>query len=127
MRVLCVALALAAAAAHAQRPLYRSIGPDGRVTYSDQPTAAAESVKQWTPVSQHAYDYYGAQARADDDERYYRRQQYENRRPRPIVVYDPRGAAAQRPPSLPSTRWYDPNLPSSQPPSLERRYHYDGR
>jgi hypothetical protein len=127
MRALCLVLALAAAAAHAQRPLYRSVGADGRVTYSDQPSGTAEAVKQWTPVSQDAYDYYGGRARADSDERYYLQQQYESYQPRPIVVYDPRGWASRQSPARPGTRFYDPNLPPSQPPSLERRYYYDGR
>jgi hypothetical protein len=128
MRILCLVLALVAAAAHAQRPLYRSVGPDGRVTYSDQPSADAESVKQWTPVSQDSYAYDGGVVRAERDALYYDRQRNEDRQARPIVTYDPRGWTAQRLPSArPGTRWYDPNLPPSQPPSLERRYYYDGR
>ena len=127
MRFLCLALALLAAGAHAQRPVYRSTNGDGRVVYSDRASADSETVKQWTPANPDAYEYYSARARADSDERYYRQQQAESYQPRPIVTYDPRGWASRQPPSLPSTRFYDPNLPSSQPPSLERRYYYDGR
>lgn len=127
MRTLCLALVLLAGAAQAERPLYRNVDADGRVTYSDQGSAEGERVKQWTPVSQDAYEYYGGRARAEADERYYWQQQYENAQPRPILIYDPRGAASRQPAALPGTRWYDPNLPPSQPPSLERRYYYDGR
>ena len=127
LRLLCVGLALVAATAYGQRPLYRSTDGDGRVVYSDRPSADSETVKQWTPANPNANEYYGARARADSDERYYWQRQYENAQPRPILIYDPRGSASRQPSALPSTRWYDPNLPSSQPPSLERRYYYDGR
>jgi hypothetical protein len=125
--ILCLALSFAAAGASAERPVYRNVDAGGRVTYSDRGNAESDRVQQWTPASPGSDEYYSARARAESDERYYRQQQYEERQPRPILIYDPRGWAAQRPPALPSTRWYDPNLPSSQPPSLERRYYYDGR
>lgn len=128
MRTLVAALALVAMAAHAERPLYRNVDADGRVTYSDRGDAESERVQQSTPVSPDSHDYYGGRARADSDERYYQQQQYENRQPRPILIYDPRGwATTPQQPAYPGTRWYDPNLPPSQPPSLERRYYYDGR
>ena len=128
LRVLCFALALAAADAGAERPLYRNVDADGRVTYSDRGDADSERVQQWTPVSPDSHDYYGGRARAASDERSYWQQQHENRQPRPILIYDPRGwAATPQSPAYPGTRWYDPNLPPSQPPSLERRYYYDGR
>lgn len=127
LRVFCIALAIVAADASAQRALYRNVDDEGRVTYSDRGDAGSDRVQQWTPTSPDSHDYYGGRARADSDERYYQQQQYENRQPRPILIYDPRGWASQRPPELPSTRLYDPNLPNSQQPTLERRYYYDGR
>ena len=127
LRLLCAGLALATGIAHAQRPLYRGTDGDGRVIYSDRPSADSETVKQWTPANPDAHEYYGARARAESDERYYWQQQAESYQPRPIVTYDPRGWASRPRREAPSTRWYDPNLPSSQPPTLERRYYYDGR
>src|SRR5262245_7100508 len=128
MRILCLVLALAAAAdAGAQRPVYRSVDEDGRVTYSRQPSASGEQVRQWTPVSPYSYDYDGAVLRAERDRLYYERQRNEDYQPRTILIYDPRGSTARPPAAQPSTRNYDPNLPPSQPPTLERRYLYDGR
>ncbi|MFC3107095.1 glutaredoxin family protein [Undibacterium arcticum] len=42
--ILIIAGLLCAASAHAQ--LYKSVGPDGRITYSDTPPAAAKRVEQ---------------------------------------------------------------------------------
>jgi hypothetical protein len=123
-----LALALGAAAdASAQRAVYRSVDADGRVTYSERPGADGEQIQQWTPVSPNAYDYDGAVLRAERDRLYYERQRNEEAQPRTILIYDPRGSTARPSAAQPSTRWYDPNLPPSQPPTLERRYYYDGR
>ena len=40
-QVACVLLVLAATVASAQQPLYRIVGPDGRVTYTDRPPTAS--------------------------------------------------------------------------------------
>ena len=46
--LLVLALVLAATAAHAQKPVYRSVMPDGKVVYGDKPAPGA---KESSPVS----------------------------------------------------------------------------
>ena len=46
--LLVLALLLAAAAVHAQKPVYRSVMPDGKVVYGDKPAPGA---KESSPVS----------------------------------------------------------------------------
>src|SRR5262249_36164555 len=57
VRALFLALLIAATAAQAERPLFRSVDAEGRVTYSDQASSRAEPVKQWTPVSPYSHGY----------------------------------------------------------------------
>lgn len=131
-------LAGLSASALAERPVYRSVDANGNVVYTDRPaTASAPRVKMWTPASPSALQYDAARTQAEADRVYYERLRAEDGQPRPIVIINPSssGSAVIRPsdqryappyPSFRAGRW-DPNLPDSQPPSLERRYHYDGR
>ncbi len=131
-------LAIVSAAALAERPVYRSVDAQGNVVYTDRPeSASAPRVKMWTPANPSASQYDAARTQADADRLYYERLRAEDSQSRPIVIINPRnsGNSLIRPseqryapayPSFRTGRW-DPNLPDSQPPSLERRYYYDGR
>lgn len=129
-------LALFAAAAGAERSVYKSVDTAGNVTYSDRQSAPGDArVKNWTPANPSRYTYDSAVIRAESDRLYYRRLVAERRGPVPVVVYDPRGWQAARSQPADATgamlwrsRWgWDPNLPASPPPSLERNYYYSGR
>ena len=79
------------------------------------------------------YEYDVAAWRAESDREFYGRLLAERRRPVPVVIYDPRGwqaAREQRPYAAGGMPWrsqWDPNLPNSPAPSLERNYYYNGR
>ena len=89
-------------------------------------------VKSWKPADPSPSQYDAAVLRAESDRLYYKRLRAGDRIPRPIVVYQPRRDVPQvtfptdYPPHRLRPRW-DPNLPDSPAPSLERRYYYDGR
>jgi hypothetical protein len=141
MRVLiAAALLILASSALAERPVYKNLGPDGKVTYSDRRWESRDAaVRNWQPahVERHAYE--SAVMRAEYDRAYYARLQAERRQPVPTVVYDPRGRSVQpgydageryvdyRGYGSPRHGGWDPNLPRSPAPSLERNYYYDGR
>lgn len=50
LSILCVALSTLVAA-HAQQPLYRSVGPDGRVTFSDRAPVEGRAESRTMPAS----------------------------------------------------------------------------
>ncbi len=129
-----VVLVLASGAAQGERPVYRALDECGGVTYSDRPAAtAATPLKNYQSPNPSPAGYHAARLRADTERVYYERLRAEDRLPVPIVTYDPR---AQPVPSRPRLgplpphrlhgRW-DPNLPDSPAPSLDRHYLYDGR
>ena len=129
------ALLILASGAAAERPVYKSLGTDGKVTYSDRRWESRDTpVRNWNPahVERHAYD--SAVMRAEYDRTYYARVQAERRQPVPTVVYDPRARGVNHG-GYEDYRGYghsryggwDPNLPRSPAPSLERNYYYDGR
>lgn len=129
--VLC--LVVVATSAVAERPVYRALDARGGVTYSDRPSAAGAPVRLRLPAGPSGLQSDAATARSESERLYYERLRLEERRPRPVLLYQPRAEPTIRsaPQSLPHWRLrsrYDPNLPDSQPASsLERRYHYDGR
>ena len=124
-----------AAVAAAERPVYKNVDDAGRVSYSDRRAGAADHrLKNWMPANPRAYAYDAAVLRAESDREYLARLRAENRQPVPVVVYDPRGwqAARSRPGQafIGGAPWrggWDPNLPLSPAPSLEREYYYNGR
>lgn len=137
MRTLLVVMLAAAGLAHADRTVYRNLDARGGVTYSDRPEGRSSApVRMWTPANPSSFEYASARLLSDSERIQYLRMQAEDRRPRPIVTYQPGGRPATLaprftypsdvPPFRARGRW-DPYLPDSQPPSLERRYHYDGR
>jgi hypothetical protein len=113
--------------------IYRHVDARGNVTYPDRPERASTKVRIWAPRDPSSTEYAGALMRSESDRIYELRLQAEERRPRPIVTYLPRSPvqssvfvdSSDNAPR--ARRRWDPNLPESQPPSLERRYHYDGR
>ena len=126
---------LATVALATDRPaIYRHVDARGNVTYSDRPeTKASTKVKIWAPRDPSGTEYAAALMRSESDRIYELRLQAEERRPRPVVTYLPRSPVqssvfvdSSNVPPRARRRW-DPNLPESQPPSLERRYYYDGR
>lgn len=136
-RLLLLASSLLMWANHAgaDRPVYKSVDASGTVTYSDRKSGVGDThVKNWMPASlgRNAYD--AAVLRAESARYYYARLLAERRQTVPVVVYDPRGWQADRSrPVLAAAsgaswraRW-DPNLPVSPAPSLERNYYYNGR
>jgi len=130
---LVIALGLTAPAAHAERPVYRNLDDTGGGVYSDRALGPGSArVKSWKPADPSPSQYDAAVLRAESDRLYYKRLRAGDRIPRPIVVYQPRRDVPQvtfptdYPPHRLRPRW-DPNLPDSPAPSLERRYYYDGR
>ena len=133
---LIACLLLWTAAASAQRAVYKSIDEAGNITYSDRKSGDGDArVKNWGPsyLSGPAYD--SAVLRAESDRLYYARLLSERRQPVPVVIYDPRGWQAARTPSVAPayempwrarSRW-DPNLPPTPAPGLDRTYYYNGR
>ncbi|HEY8068569.1 MAG TPA: DUF4124 domain-containing protein [Burkholderiales bacterium] len=138
LRILAVVcLALVAAPAGAERPVYKSVDATGKVTYSDRQGAPGAvpvkttRVKNWTPASPSGYAYQAAVARADSDRLYYARLLAERRLPAPVVIYDPRGwqAARLQPSYATGGTWWrlrrDPNLPDSPAPGFEPHFYYN--
>jgi hypothetical protein len=130
---LVIGLGVMAPAAHAERPVYRNLDDTGGVVYSDRALGPGSArVKSWKAASPSRSQYNAAVLRAESDRLYYERLRAEDRIPRPIAVYPPRHDVPQvtfpadYPPHRLRPRW-DPNLPDSPAPSLERRYYYDGR
>ena len=135
---LLASILLWTAVAGAQRAVYKSVDDDGNISYSDRKNGNDDMrVRNWRPeLSASAYD--SAVLRAESDRLYYARLLAERRQPVPVVVYDPRGwqAALTRPaapaygmygmPWRARARW-DPNLPQTPMPSLDRNYYYNGR
>jgi hypothetical protein len=126
-----------APAAHAERPVYRNLDDKGGVVYSDRALGPGSArVKNWKAANPSPAQYDSAVLQAQSERIYYERLRAEDRIPRPIAVYQPRRDAARAaplaapladyPPHRLRPRW-DPNLPDSPAPSLERQYYYDGR
>jgi len=126
-------LLIIASGALADRTVYKNVGADGKVTYSDRRSDSADTqVRNWSPgLSGYAYD--AAVLRTQSDRLYYHRLMTERHQPVPTVVYDPRAWSQQRGGAAGDpygySRWggWDPNLPTSPAPSLERNYYYNGR
>jgi len=96
---LVIGLGVITPAAHAERPVYRNLDDTGGVVYSDRALGPGSArVKIWKAANPS-------------------RSQYDAARAAPLAAYAPHRL---RP------RW-DPNLPDSPAPSLERQYYYDGR
>src|SRR6266850_111395 len=96
---LVIGLGVITPAAHAERPVYRNLDDTGGVVYSDRALGLGSArVKIWKAANPS-------------------RSQYDAARAAPLAAYAPHRL---RP------RW-DPNLPDSPAPSLERQYYYDGR
>ena len=135
MPILCstvFAVAAVAVGSQAQaQGVYRSLDESGRIIYSDRPVGKkTEVVKPAAPANPSRYEYESALIRAESDRIHMQRLEAENRYPRPFTVFDPRGL--QRPPYAPPRQpginiRFDPNLPDSPAPSLERTYLYNGR
>jgi len=122
--------------AGADRTVYKRVDAEGKVTYSDRRSGESDQrVKSWMPANPGPSTYDAAVQRAESDRVFYARLLAERRQPAPVAIYDPRGwqAAAQARPLLfdnnvlPWRGGWDPNLPLSPAPSLERNYYYDGR
>jgi hypothetical protein len=133
--ILIASLLLWATVASAQRAVYKSVDDAGNISYSDRRSGNGDlQVKNWAPKpSSFAYD--SAVLRAESDRLYHARLLAERRQPAPVALYDPRGweAARARPvrptyemPWRARARW-DPNLPPTPAPSLDRTYYYNGR
>lgn len=129
----CLAL-FATAAAAADRSVYKSVDAAGNVTYSDRKSRTGDTrVRNWAPANLSRYEYDIAVWRAQSDREFYGRLLAERRQPVPVVIYDPRAwqtARSQQSYTMGGTRWrsgWDPNLPGSPAPSLERNYYYNGR
>jgi hypothetical protein len=132
---LALGLLLWAINAGAERVLYKHVDAEGKVTYSDRSSGAGDTrVKNWVPARLGRQSYDAAVMRAESDRYYYARLLAERRQPVPVAVYDPRGwqEARSRSAYAPTggmsrrARW-DPNLPVTPAPSLERNYYYGGR
>jgi hypothetical protein len=136
-RALLIACLLVwSAAASAQRVVYKSVDEAGNISYSDRRSGNVDApVKNWSPsyLSGPAYD--SAVLRAESDRLYYARLLAERRQPVPVVIYDPRGWQAARSPAIAPAggipwrarnRW-DPYLPATPAPGLDRSYYYNGR
>ena len=127
-------LLLWTAVASAQRAVYKNVDEAGNVSYSDRQSGNVEArVKNWGPKPDIGYE--SAVQRAESDRLYYARLLAERRQPVPVVIYDPRGWQAARSPAVAPagelpwrarTRW-DPTLPPSPAPGLDRTYYYGGR
>jgi hypothetical protein len=128
MRAACMALLLIlATSAWAERPVYRGFDASGGVVYSDRPGApGSQRLKLPSSAGPSAAEYDAAVLREEADRLYYQR--LAGPRPRSRSIQTP---AATTPPEVrPAGRFrgiLDPGLPDSPPPSLERRYYYDGR
>lgn len=129
-------LALAVLGAAAEQPVYREVDPRGSVVYTDRPErSSAPKVKMWTPANPSPLQYDAALTQSDADRMHYERLRAEDRRPRPVLLYSPSrpggfiapSGSRTVPPSTPHRFRWDPSLPDSQPPTLERRYYYEGR
>jgi hypothetical protein len=126
---------LCMADASAQRTIYKNVDAEGKVTYSDRKSGAADTrVKNWMRAEQGRYAYDSAVLRTESDRVYYARLLADRRYPVPVAIYDPRGwQEARSRPAYALTGWaprrayWDPNLPPSPAPSLERNYYYSGR
>ena len=121
--------------AGAERVLYKSADAEGKVTYSDRRKGSGDMrVKNWMPADPGFHRYDSAVMRAESDRIYHARLLAERRQPVPVAVYDPRGwqEARNRPEyafagSAPRRAGWDPNLPVSPAPGLERSYYHGGR
>jgi hypothetical protein len=115
--------------------LYKSTDADGKVTYSDRKSGSGDTrVKNWMPANLTSPSYDAAVARSESDRIFYARLLAERRQPVPVVIYDPRGWQEARSRAAnafigggPRYGAWDPNLPLSPAPSLERNYYYSGR
>jgi len=133
--LLAFGLLLWAINAGAERVLYKSTDADGKVTYSDRRSGAGDTrVQNWVTANPGRWSYDSAVVRAESDRIYYARLLAERRQPVPVAIYDPRGwqAAQSRPAQasfggVPRRGRWDPNLPLSPAPSLERNNYYSGR
>ena len=133
--VLIASLLLWTAVANAQRTVYKNVDESGSVSYSDRKSGDGDTrVKNWGPKPG-SLGYESAVLRAESDRLYYARLLAERRRPVPVVIYDPRGWQAARSPAVAPasampwrarSRW-DPNLPPTPAPGLDRTYYYNGR
>ncbi len=139
VRLPCLAvvlgIALAPQWANAESTVYKGTDPAGRTVYSDRPASTgSKPVPNRVSPEPSAARYDEAVMRAESARISVQRSYLEDRLPRKIAVYDPRGSVETGPVSLrrpdphyrPRARW-DPNLPDSPAPSLERNYRYDGR
>ena len=112
-------------------PVYKQEGERGTV-YSDRPAhLGATPIRNRVAPSLGPAGYDAAVLRAETDLLALERRYAENRVPRRIAIYDPpRGGVQQAPQSgapYDLRRRWDPNLPVSPAPSLERNYYYSGR
>lgn len=119
----------------AESTVYRGTDATGRTIYSDRPALSGNrQIPKRVSPEPSAARYDEAVARAESERIALQRSLLENRQPRKIVVYDPRNDTGrsvtpmQRPDAGygPRARW-DPRLPDSPVPSLERNYQYNGR
>jgi hypothetical protein len=123
-------------AALAGGPVYKDVDTQGNAIYTDRPAKASSKAitnRVAPPLSGPAYD--AAVLRAESDRIALERNRLENLQPRKSVTYSAPPGYSQQPSPMPtpfepySPRWsrWDPNLPPSPAPSLERNYNYNGR
>jgi hypothetical protein len=123
-------------AAFAGKPVYKDVDDRGRTVYSDRPTqGSSKPIRDRIPPDPGAAGYDAAQNRAESDRLTLQGVRLENLQPRRVATYDPPPGYAQhrpaspvqfRPDYAPRSRW-DPSLPPSPSPSLDRNYYYNGR
>ena len=122
----------------AERPVLKNVDAWGSTSYSDRPSRASSTpVRNRIAPEQSAARYDAAVVRAESDRLALQRTYAENGQPRKIAIYDPAPGYSQSrsawpgqapsPARLPRRSRWDPNLPLSPAPSLERNYYYNGR
>jgi len=140
MRLACtLLLALVLEPALAERPVFKHVDEWGSTNYSDRPSRiSSTAVRNHIAPELSAARYDAAVNRAESDRLALQRAYAENHRPRKIAVYDPPPGYSQhrtvspmqagaRTSFMPARSRWDPNLPVSPAPSLERNYYYNGR